>query len=400
MVTTIMVRRILLRVMYAGKERLIEAPADLAIGRLAEIVGQAFAPVGSAEDGVRYELCRAGIPLAENDRVGRVCVSIQPGQALELRAVREREPAPAAAVPQAPPAPQGTLSGVTWVLGGRALAAAGNWGVRLWDVETQRWQAQPIVTLPVLHVAAYEQFILCAQRLGQIAIWEFDDVAQRWHGRANFRLPRASVITSLALNRTAAVAGTELGSAYWFSLPGLELERELQPKLSEPVRLLHWLDAQRCLRLYANGTLEVWRFDDAKPVLDGRVERATQLVGAVNVEGPDASWALMLFAEPMTWVWVALGHAPIALDAPAPAGRPVSVAYGAKSRTVWVGMSDGAAQAWQVNDVGQRPELRARYTLDVPGLRSLLLGRDEQHLVSVDRDNRIKRHAIQDLHDQ
>ncbi|MFN3373849.1 MAG: hypothetical protein ACK44M_09820, partial [Chloroflexus sp.] len=80
-----MVRRILLRVVYAGKERLIEAPADLSIGRLAEAVGRAFAPVELSEASARYELCRAGIPLAENERVGKVCVSIQPGQPLELR---------------------------------------------------------------------------------------------------------------------------------------------------------------------------------------------------------------------------------------------------------------------------------------------------------------------------
>lgn len=392
-----MVRRILLRITFAGKERLIEAPADLSIGRLAEIVGRAFASVGS-EDRVRYELCRAGIPLAENDRVGRVCVSIQPGQPLELRAVHEREPAPSA--PTVSAAPQGTLSGVTWVLGGRALAAAGSWGVRLWDVETRLWQTQPIVTLPVLQVAACEQFVLAAQRLGQIAIWEFDDVAQRWYGRANFRLPRSSAISSLALNRTAAVAGTELGSVYWFSLPGLELERELHPRVSEPVRLLHWLDAHHCLRLYANAALEVWRLDDAKPALEGKLDRAAQVVGAVTIEGADASWALVLFAEPMIWTWVALGHEPISLDAPSPAGRPVSVAYGGKSRTVWVGLSDGAVQAWQVSNVGQRLELRAQYVLEVPGLRSVLLSRDEQHLVSVDRDHRIVLHAIQDLHSQ
>lgn len=120
-----MVRRILLRITYVGKERLIEAPTDLPIGRLAEIVGRAIAPTETDEEGlVRYELCVSGVPVAENERVGRVCALLQPGQALQLRIVRERTSPPT----ELGTAPKGEFYSATWILGGRAVAVAGEWG--------------------------------------------------------------------------------------------------------------------------------------------------------------------------------------------------------------------------------------------------------------------------------
>lgn len=390
-----MVRRILLRVVYAGKERLIEAPADLSIGRLAEAVGRAFAPVESSEARARYELCRAGIPLAENERVGKVCVSIQPGQPLELRLVREREPASPQPTSADPTVVQGALSGVARVLGGDALAVSGAWGVRLWDAKTQRWQALFSEKLSVLRLAACDQFILCAHKLGQIALWEFVD--RRWHGRASYRLSRPSAITSLALNQTMAAVGTERGDVYWFSVPGLELERELQSRFDEPVRLLHWIDNRYCLQLYANAALEIWHLDDMKPVFETKLDAEAHVVGAATVEGTDTSWALILLAEPMMWVWVALGHTPTILKVEQPASRPVSMAYSAKSQKAWVGLADGSVQTWQVNDVGRSLELCASYKLDIPGLRGVLLSHDEQHLIVVDQDNQVRSYPVHSL---
>ncbi|MDW8395795.1 MAG: hypothetical protein RMM31_06110 [Anaerolineae bacterium] len=392
-----MVRRILLRVAHAGKERLVEAPTDVSVGRLAEIVGRAFAPMEALEETVRYELCLSGVPLAANERVGRACVSIQPGQALQLRIVRERAEPAAAEAPVEPP--KGVLRNVTWALSGRMLAAVGEWGVQMWDAEAQRWQPKPVVSLPVLRAVAEERFLLCALRRGGVALWEFDDTERRWNGRATYRLPEARPITSLALNPISAVVGTEFGDLYWFALPDLQLDNELQPKPNAPVRLLHWIDAQHCVKLSA-GSVEVWRSGELKPTLEAQAASSRAVVGAVTVSAVDTGWGLLLFTEPMCWMWVSLsGVRPIATEQSG-LGEPVSLAYGARSRTAWVGFADGAVEAWQVGDVGQPLERRARHTLcDVP-LRHVLLSQDERWLVSIDQHNQIRLHSIQDLRQQ
>ncbi|WP_169238717.1 hypothetical protein [Candidatus Roseilinea sp. NK_OTU-006] len=374
-----------MRVVYAGKERLVEAPADLSIGRLAEAVGHVFAPVESPEASARYELRCDGILLAENERVGKVCASIQPGRPLELYLKLEREPAS----PQpAPAAPIGVPSGAAWVLGGRALAVSGEWGVRLWDAEKQSWQESPVVTLPILKLATCDSFILCALKNAQIALWEFNDTG--WYGQANRRL--RSAITSLALNRTTAAAGTEEGNVYWFRVPDLEPAQEL-PSIGKPVRLLHWLDDQYCLQLYANAALEIRHLDDTKPVFETKLDTAAHIVGAATVEEADTSGALILFAEPMTWVWVALNkREPTILRVEQPASRPVSMAYDAKSHKAWVGLADGSVQTWQVNDVGRSLEL-CDSRKPVSGLRSVLLSHDHRYLIVVDQDNQVSLHS-------
>ncbi|MCS6909559.1 MAG: hypothetical protein NZM11_03175 [Anaerolineales bacterium] len=384
---------------YAGKERLIEAPANLSVGRLAEIVGQAFAPFGSSADGVRYELRSAGISLPENDRIGRVCVSIQPGRALELHVVREREPAPAEST--VPALQQGSLSDVVWVLGGRALAAAGAWGVYLWDAETQRWQEKPAVTLPVLHVAAYERFLVCIDKQGMVAVRVFDDAKQSWHGRAHLRLTNRA-ITGIALSKSKLALGAEQGNLYWLSFPDLEGLWESPPKSYAPVRLMHWINDQHCLSLQADGVLAIWRPDEMQLAFESRLSMPAGIIGAANVGGvsANAEWILMMLAEPMRWVWVTLGCDPITLDtadALPSSGQPISMVYGSKSRLVWVGFSDGVVQAWSVRDAGQPLEHRARYHLGISRLRKVLLSRDEQCLISIDGNNQIGLHAIQNL---
>ncbi len=406
-----MVRRVLLRVVYAvdgkNEERLVEAPVDLPIGRLAEVVGRAFIPVESSEASARYELYAEKErdsdkkPFAENERVGKVCVSIQPGQPLKLRLVREREPASPQPASADPTVVQGALSGVAWVLGGHALAVSGEWGVRLWDAKTQRWQqAQPVAKLPVLRLATCDRFILCALKRAQIALWEFNGNDRCWYGRANLRLRPPSDVTSLALNQEMAAVGTKHGNVYWFRVPGLEREQELQPRFGEPVHLLHWIDNQSCLQLYANAALEVWHLDrgNVRLVFETKLDAEAHVVGAATVEGTDTSWALILLAEPMMWVWVALGHTPTILKVGQLASRPVSMAYSAKSQEAWVGLADGGVQTWRVHDVGRSLELRASHKLDIPGLRSALLSHDEQYLVVVGQDNQVRPYPIHSLY--
>lgn len=392
-----MVRRILIRITYVGKERLIEAPTDLPIGRLAEIVGRAIAPTETDEEGlVRYELCVSGVPVAENERVGRVCALLQPGQALQLRIVRERTSPPT----ELGTAPKGEFYSATWILGGRAVAVAGEWGVYLWDLERQAWQAAPVVTLPTLQVAANETWLLCTFKRGGLAIWEYDEASQRWHGRTNIRLPGSVPITSVAMTTSIAAIGTESGSVYWFSVPDLELENEIQSKQDAPVRFLHWMDGQHCLRLNARGKFEIWRPHDVRPIFEESLTNSVRVVGAANVGVGSTNWTLLLCTEPMQWIWIALGGMHVMPAMLPPHSEPVSLAYAPRSRTMWVGFVEGTLQAWHFSEAGRSLVLRARYALGVSGLRQVLLSRDERWLVSIDEKNQVKVHAIQELREQ
>lgn len=393
-----MARRIFLRIAYAGRERLIEAPADMCVARLAEIVGRAFAPTDASEEVVRYELCLSGVPLAESERIGRACVSIQPGQALQLCIVRERMQPMSVDAHVEPP--KGSIHDAAWVLGGRALAVAGEWGVQLWDAETQRWQPSPIVSLSVLRIATHESLLIGALKHSGIALWEFNDAEQRWYGRANKRLPSAHPITSLALNATSVAVGTALGSLYWVTLPDLEY-LEMPSKQSLPIQLLYWMDTQHCIKLNAT-SIEVWRFGEVRPTLEAPLTAVNgaaphTAIGAARVSTVDASWVLVLLAAPMHWIWVSLsGMRPIAV-AQSGHSDPISLAYAAKSRIAWVGFADGTVEAWQVTDAGQPLERRARHTLSTAPLRQVLVSPNERWLVSIRRDNLVEVHSTHEL---
>lgn len=388
-----MARRILLRINYAGKEHIVEVPADLSIGRLAGVVGQALAPVEVADGVVRYELCLSGVPLVENERVGRVCASLQAGQALQLRIVRERTQQ---ASPEISIAFKGQFRSAVWALGHRAIAIAGEAGVHLWDVELHRWHAQPVVNLPVFQIASCENRLLCALKQGGLALWEFDDAAQRWYGRSSTRLPGDASISSIALVPAAAAVGTRQGALYWLSMPDLELENETKPRQSSVI-LLHWMDTQYCLRLDADGMVGVWRLNEVKPVFEEQLTKSVHAVGALTVATADTNWVLILLTSPMQWIWVTVGAIRSSLAKPEPSSEPVSLAYGTRSRTVWVGFADGVVHSWQMSEVGQLLNLQRRYTLGFTRLRQIMLSRDERWLVSIDEDNQVRMHSIQEL---